>query len=329
MTASPAAASVIVPAFNVAEFLPTALARLGEQSTREIEIVVIDDASSDDSLAIARAAAEQDPRIVVIALEENAGVAAAREAGVRGASGEYVWFVDADDEWPDDAIERMLAAARSTGADVLCVQATTVLPDGTTKPVGSIRDGATSDAVTAYRRFLRGDISGHLWNKLFRRETLLGIEFTRSRQHSDQAMVAQAIAASRIVAEAAIPVYRYLLRSGSIIRSGSKRADSLRTVSAVVRSSAARLDPALLNQDDFLYYSARFDILSRMKDATSGAYAEDEARGLVREVRSAISLKILLSLARRRDSKRLILLSSAKVNPSFYRAIMKSEGARA
>ena len=257
--------------------------------------------------------------------QANAGVAAARETAVRAARGEYLWFVDADDDWPDDAVAAMLAAASSTGADVVCAGADYRFPDGRTRSVGQAFTGVL-EPEEAFRRFLVGRITGHLWNKLVRREHAATIGFTRSRHHSDQAMVAQLLAGAKRVAGVPASVYDYVLREGSIIRSGTPRSASLETVGAVVRSCAERL--GLERSAEYRYYVARFALLSRLKDATSGAYSPEEATRLARRIRSEISTAELVALWRRGDRRRFALLAAGRWCPPVYRAAMRRGGAR-
>jgi len=320
-------ATIIVPAFNVEAYLETALHRLVEQTHPSFEVVVIDDASTDATGRIGRESAASNPRVRYLLQPRNEGVAAARERGVREARGEFIWFVDADDEWPADALASLVGDARRHRADLVCAGAEYLLADGTRKPVGALGAPRELDARSAFLEFLRGDITGHLWNKLFRRDLLDTIDFTRSRQHSDQAMVAQAIAHAGRVSLIDADVYTYKLRQGSIIRSGSRRAESLATVSSVVRATAAELDPALLESPDFLYYTARFDVLSRMKDATSSAYAADESGRLVRDIRRSLTAPVLWSTVRKRDFKRFALLTAARVSVPAFRVGIRRGGA--
>ncbi|SPF81796.1 glycosyltransferase [Pseudoprimorskyibacter insulae] len=94
---APPLVSVIVPVFNGARGLATALRGLSAQSWPNLEILVVDDGSSDDSLAIARAAAEEDPRIHVLAHAQNQGAYPARNTGFAAAQGAFITVHDADD----------------------------------------------------------------------------------------------------------------------------------------------------------------------------------------------------------------------------------------
>src|SRR6516162_6773931 len=91
--------SVTIPCFNQARFLSDAIASVRRQRYAPVEIVVIDDGSTDESARIARAAA------VRLARQANAGISAARNAGLEMARGEFIVFLDADDELLPDAVE--------------------------------------------------------------------------------------------------------------------------------------------------------------------------------------------------------------------------------
>lgn len=320
--------SVIVPCYNAAAFVEQAVSRLLDQVGVDIEIVVVDDGSTDATADIASGLAARHPEVVFIALDENSGVAAAREAAVAAATADYIWFVDADDEWPVDAAATMRSVAWEHRADIVCAGAAVIAEGRAPKPVGSPPPGTTSTGPEAFRRLLTGDITGHLWNKLFRRDLMERIEFTRIRQHSDQAMVAQALSRAEIVAYTPHEVYRYVLRSGSIIRSGSQRADSLRSVAKVVARCQAYIDATRLRSPDYLYYRARYSVLARLKDATSGAYHDERRRTLVKEARGDMSLAQWSALLRRRDATRLTLYSLGWASPPLYARILDRFGGR-
>lgn len=97
------AISVIVPAYNAAKTLPGALRSVAEQTLSPLEILVVDDASRDDTVEVARGF--DDDRVRVLALEANAGPSAARNAGLSEARGEFVAFLDADDTWKPRKLE--------------------------------------------------------------------------------------------------------------------------------------------------------------------------------------------------------------------------------
>jgi glycosyltransferase involved in cell wall biosynthesis len=109
--------SVVVPAFNASETIDETLLSIRSQTYRELEIIVVDDGSTDDTRPIAARHAAIDDRIQII-VQENAGVAAARNNGWRRARSDLIAFVDADDLWSPRKIERQVRALAIGGQRV-------------------------------------------------------------------------------------------------------------------------------------------------------------------------------------------------------------------
>jgi|GEM_PF-1101078 glycosyltransferase involved in cell wall biosynthesis len=108
--------SIVIPAYNRAATIARALVSAAAQTHRPLEIIVVDDGSTDDTLSAIDT--EACPvALTVIALGQNQGVAAARNCGITAARGDFVAFLDSDDEWRADKIERQLAALDSAGLE--------------------------------------------------------------------------------------------------------------------------------------------------------------------------------------------------------------------
>ena len=103
--------SVIIPVHNTEALLDRTLGSLLRQTLRDIEILCVDDGSTDGSLGVLQAWAQKDPRIRVIAFPQNRGVAAARNAGFAESRGDYVYYLDSDDWIDDDHLAAMHAHA--------------------------------------------------------------------------------------------------------------------------------------------------------------------------------------------------------------------------
>ena len=110
--------SVVVPAYNMEKYLAKCLDALIAQSYEDIEIIVIDDGSTDGTLRIAGEYSEKDTRIKVFS-KENGGVSSARNLGIDKASGEYITFADPDDIIEQNGIEVLLNAMKSSGSDLV------------------------------------------------------------------------------------------------------------------------------------------------------------------------------------------------------------------
>lgn len=115
---NPILLSYIVPVYNTAQWLPECLSSLIAHNEDEIEIIIIDDGSTDASSAIIRRYAAMDNRIVNI-YQENRGLCAARNRGLQEARGKYVFFVDSDDIVVTKSLKLLLKAAQQYEADVV------------------------------------------------------------------------------------------------------------------------------------------------------------------------------------------------------------------
>ena len=111
--------SVIVPVYDMEEHLPACLASVRDQTVDDIQIVCVDDASTDRSLEILHDVAAVEPRMLVRTSDDNGGPAAARNRGLDVATGEFIRFVDADDLLPPTSTAALLGRARDTGADLV------------------------------------------------------------------------------------------------------------------------------------------------------------------------------------------------------------------
>ncbi|MBQ5804701.1 MAG: glycosyltransferase family 2 protein, partial [Erysipelotrichaceae bacterium] len=110
--------SVIVPVYNVENYIRDMLTSVQEQTFRDFEVVIINDGSPDNSQAIIDEFCAADPRFKSF-VQENGGVAAARNSGIAKATGDYVVFYDPDDYIPPDALEKMYKTAASKDADLV------------------------------------------------------------------------------------------------------------------------------------------------------------------------------------------------------------------
>jgi glycosyltransferase involved in cell wall biosynthesis len=109
------AVSIVMPVYNSADTLEMSIGSALGQTLETIELICVDDGSTDESRAVLQTFALSDPRLRVIGHRENRGAGAARNVGLDVAAGDYVFCMDADDEVPSGALEQLLSAARSSG----------------------------------------------------------------------------------------------------------------------------------------------------------------------------------------------------------------------
>ena len=217
--------SVIVPVFNSEKYLEDCLDSICAQTYGQLEILLIDDGSSDGSPAICRRRQAQDKRIRIIS-QENRGASAARNRGIVGAQGEYVLFVDSDDWIEADMVEILVEDIRREGADAaLC---------GLIHDYGSRRRNfpekpvwRTEDGAGAVREVLKNYIAtaGPVC-KLFRRECLPDDMFPADLAIGEDVcgVVRVLMKMERVVFDTK-PLYHYNHREGSLMSSDFSARD--------------------------------------------------------------------------------------------------------
>ncbi len=111
--------SVIIPVYNVEPYLKRCLDALCNQTLKDIEIICINDCSTDSSILILEEYAQNDSRVKIVDFKENRGVSIARNAGIEIAKGEYIGFVDPDDYVDLDFYEKLFAEAKNNNSDIV------------------------------------------------------------------------------------------------------------------------------------------------------------------------------------------------------------------
>jgi len=205
--------SIVLPIYNVEEYLAECLDSIAEQSFSDYELLVVDDGSPDGSRAIAERYAASDERIRIIT-RENGGLGAARNTGIREAAGEFLTFVDSDDMLPPGALEALVTTARADRADIVC---------GAVMRFAGARSWAPSwvEDVHTERRtsitaaeFLPLLRNLYTWNKVFRRDFWdeCGLWFREGVAYEDQPIVTELFASARRIDVITDVVYLYRVR---------------------------------------------------------------------------------------------------------------------
>lgn len=204
--------SVIVPVYNVEKYLRRCLDSIMNQTFRELEILVIDDGSTDASGEICDEYAEQDKRIRVFHTE-NRGLSAARNLGLDEASGEWIGFVDSDDWIEVDMYEVLLNKALETDAEIVeC--GVFKERDGVVKEHG--REDMLLSGMDAVKELLCGHLSDYAWDKLWNSRCFEKLRFPVNRVHEDTAITYQCLANADKVCVLSQSKYHYVYRPNSL-----------------------------------------------------------------------------------------------------------------
>ena len=214
--------SVLVPVYNVERFLPRCLESLEAQTLPEIEVLLIDDGSTDGSGEICDAYAAKDARFRVIH-QENRGLSAVRNRSLEEAAGEYVMFVDADDWVEPDFCETPWRCAVEHGADLVFFRYRRTKEDGELLPLaGKVPTGQIDRSAALDLLF--GASGSYVWDKLWKRSLFRDIRFPDVSAYSDVGTTYRLILRAERIVSLDRALYYYRRRRGSIITLRADRA---------------------------------------------------------------------------------------------------------
>lgn len=166
--------SICVPVYNVEKYISRCLTSILSQSYENIEVIVVNDCSPDDSMKIVADFAKRDSRIHVMEHEVNRGLMVARKTGYMAATGDYITFCDSDDELPDRAIEKLLDAIGD--ADIAAGTIAYIDAKGNQSTWKQILKYG-GDKLSLVRSLFSKEIGHNLCSKLFKREILQGEDY--------------------------------------------------------------------------------------------------------------------------------------------------------
>lgn len=210
--------SVVVPAYNNAPWLPRCLDSLLAQSYENLEIIVVNDGSSDDTAAVLDAYAAKHPRIKAIH-KENGGVTSARLRGVEESRGDWIGFIDGDDVIEPDMYQRLLDNAEANNADISHCGHRILFPDGRVSFVHNTGMFRVWDRLAGVREVLDGgQVDSSLCTKLYRRNLLDGLREKMDlsiKNNEDYLMNYHLFSTAETSVYEDFCPYHYILRQGS------------------------------------------------------------------------------------------------------------------
>lgn len=209
--------SVIIPVYNVERYLPACLESVLNQDYKELEILLIDDGSPDESGRICDEYARKDDRIRVFH-QKNTGAGGAKNTGLRAATGYYLTFLDGDDFLEPGSLSYMVRLMEELAADVVQCDLQHVYRNSV-KPLNS-RHGIASYTATDYLvRFTKDWTCALMTDKLFKRKLFDGIFFEEGNKIDDEYFTYQGVMnAAKVVTDDRI-VYNYRQRASSVMQS--------------------------------------------------------------------------------------------------------------
>lgn len=214
--------SVIVPIYNVEKYLAKCLNSLVNQTLKEIEIICVNDGSTDNSAKILEYFTKNDSRIKVIS-QQNLGISVARNAGLNIATGEYIGFVDSDD-WVDlEFFEKLYNVAKENSADISCagfkrrgkILSTIRKSYKEIKVYEDINDKVVVDKLPEHN---------YIWNKIYLRDKWI-FKFQEGRYFEDMAILIKILYASKMLVTVPDIYYNYRRTPNSIVTQKSEKLE--------------------------------------------------------------------------------------------------------
>jgi glycosyltransferase involved in cell wall biosynthesis len=284
--------SVVIPAYNVSEYIGKCLDTVLAQTYENLEVVVVNDGSADRTPEIIRNYTG-DSRMKYID-QKNAGVAAARNAGMEAATGEYLAFVDSDDYLEPEMYERLYSAITENNADVAACDYNLIYEDRIEKSYSSMRDrfiDAAADITDYFFKYCAcPKPNNYIWTRLYRTEIIKksGIRFQNHKLSDDTLfnfMLSPYI--SRVV-NLSGGYYNYLQRKNSNVYTAAQKSN-LAGVYASVFSILAEYYAANGFKAEFLPIHAYTTVrsiffYSRLAGMTDGKIAESIETGFQNNV---------------------------------------------
>ena len=270
--------SVIVPAYNIAEFLPRCLESILNQTYSNLEVIVISDGSTDGTDNVIKEYAEKDTRIVPI-FKVNSGVSDTRNKGLEIAKGDYIGFVDGDDYIEPNMYEILLNNAIENDADISHCGYQMVFPTRVDYYYNTGKK-VTQDNKKGIRDIIVGDyVEPGIWNKLYRLDILKELRMPPDiKINEDVIFNFYAFVNSQKSVYEDLPFYHYILRKGSAATSKidqNKLFDPVRVRKEIFEYSLKNLDNEIQSVAYSSYLNSIINLYRVVSNSKLKEYKED------------------------------------------------------
>lgn len=308
--------SVIIPAYNIEKYIVRCLESVCRQTYPNLEIIVVDDGSSDNTGRIADDFAKKDKRITVIH-KENAGVSAARNTGLDCAQGDYIGFVDGDDMIDSDMYELLMQNALKYQADISHCGYQMVFPNRVDYYYNTGEIFVQDNSQGVYDLVKADKVEPGLCNKLYRKELLDGIRLDENiRINEDFLFNYQMFKKAEKSVFEDVPKYHYMVRKNS--------ASTSRLNQHKLEDPLWVLDYMMKREKDEIYCLLEKRYVYTLEKVSSLHISEDEESLLKIQMQRKKELRQKLQrheLKAQYTSREMMQLKLAASSPWLYRAV--------
>ena len=241
--------SVIVPIYNVEKYLDKCLASLVNQTMKEIEIICVNDGSTDHSQDIVEEYQKKFPGKIIGLMKKNGGLADARNYGLAHANGDYVAFIDSDDWVEADMFKVMYQQVVKKQADVVVCDMQYVYESGETKfvPGGEFTETNVSNDPLIIT------INNSAYNKLFKRSLFDDVKLPKGLWYEDLGCVPIVLAKANKIVKVNHVFYNYFQRAGSIMHTPSDKIFDIYRALDLVKSYVVKNKIPCLDEVNYMF----------------------------------------------------------------------------
>ena len=257
--------TVIVPVYNLEKYLPRCLDMILNQTLKDIEVILVDDGSTDSSYDICRQYETIYPNVKVIC-KSNGGASSARNVGIDNASGQYLSFVDADDIIAPDFLETLYNMAVANASEIACCKNARVQEDEEVAFKADNSPVVVLSGVEALGYALLGTkVSGSLCDKLIRRDVLSTLRFKEGILYEDAELASRMFPICEHVAVTSEVKYFYTYRPNSATtkKFDDSAIDAIRVYEKIADLVTDKY-PEIVNEAQFRLLWAHYEVFDRI-----------------------------------------------------------------
>lgn len=267
--------SIILPVYNVSKYLEECMKSIINQTYKNIEIIVVNDGSTDESDYICEKYKKLDNRIKVIH-QKNQGLSAARNTGLNYCKGEYISFIDSDDYVKPDFIEKLYKSIKENNTNISVCGYTDLYTDNTLKSAGI----SEYNELHTGKKFLKDrGLNTVVWNKMYDASIWEKLRFDVGKLHEDLFIMHKIMYNEDIVSVVKEDLYIHRIRTDSIT---GKRFD-IKRANDIIEVSENRLS-FFVDKEKSLYNMCLVELIEKLRDSYVSTYVYGDKKIYIKEL---------------------------------------------
>lgn len=309
--------SVIIPTYNVEKYVERCLDSILGQDYENLEVIIIDDVSPDNTVEVCRKYAEKDSRVKVYPNETNCGPATNRNRGLEKANGDYILFADADDFYRRGILRDMVESAEETGADLVLCDYKCYYSPADDDGIYEAKHNKILTNEQAFERLFRffdkSSLFCAVWAKLFRRDLIGDHRFTDGKRYGeDMEFIAPILNEAKCICDTCKIGYNYSQEGTSLLRSPFKPS-KLAVLDEIAKWGGIAMEryPNLIDRAYSCYFRMIVSICSLLKDESYDEIYLNLQKNM-RDYMDKVNSNIELSEEFKEKAKKLVTLTRAE-----------------